>query len=98
MDKKEWETTIMPLSETKREEIEEALYGAHLAADQYLNKPRQMSEKLLQMSVFEALNLLESLKDELTDDPRLDNYKLHIFVPLQLHQLIEMRKEKQNAE
>ena len=88
----------MTISEAKREEIEEALYGAHLAADQYLNKPRAMSEKLLQMSVFEALTLLESLKEELEDDPRLDNYKLHIFVTLQLHQLIEMRKETKNAE
>jgi hypothetical protein len=88
----------MTVSEQKRDEIEEALYGAHLAADQYLNKPRPMSEKLLKMSVFEALHLLESLKDDLADDSRLENYKLHIFVPLQLHQLIEMRKETKNAE
>lgn len=85
------------LNEEQRETVEEALYGAHLAADQYLNKPRAMYEKLLKISVNEALSVLENLKKDLADDPKSDNYKLHLFVPLQMHQLIEMRKEEENA-
>lgn len=86
------------LTEEQRETIEEVLYGAHLAVDQYLNKPRPMYEKLLKISVNEALGVMETLKAELADDPKFDGYKLHLFVPLQLHHLLEMRKEKENAE
>lgn len=88
----------MKLSEDIRDEIEESLFAAHLSADQYLNRQRPSYEKMLKISVHEAITLLEKYKDELGDDPRLENYKLHLFVPLQIHQLIEMRKGQENVE
>ena len=82
----------------EREEIEEALFATHMAADQYLLRGKATHETMLRISVNEALSLLEKYKDKLKDDPMVENYKLHLFVPLQMRQLLEMRKEKENVE
>lgn len=86
------------VTEEDREVIEECLYAAHLAADQCLQKDRVMFEKLLDMSVSEALTFLQALKEDLQDDAKLESYKLHLFVPMQINELIKIRKEKKNAD
>lgn len=88
----------MTISNEEREEIEEALFATHMAADQYLLRGKATHETMLRISVNEALSLLKQYKDRLKDDPMVENYKLHLFVPLQMHQLLEMRKEKENVE
>lgn len=82
----------------EREEIEESLFSCHMAADQYLLRGKNTHEKMLKMSVDEALELLEKHKQELQKDPRLENYKLHLFVPMQIVKLLEMRKDQPNVE
>lgn len=85
------------LKQELREEIEDCLFSAHIAADQYLSKGKPSQEKMLKLSVDDALEVLISCKKELQNDDCFGNYKLHLFVPLQLIKLLEMRKEKQNA-
>jgi len=86
------------ITENDREAIEEAIFSAHMAADQVLNTDRVMYEKILDISVAEAMHILQTLKDNLQNDEKFESYKLHIFVPLQLQKLIEMRKEKKDVE
>lgn len=86
------------ITDEDREGIEEALYAAHMAADQVINTNRVMYEKILDISVSEAMHILKTFKEDLQEDEKFESYKLHLFVPLQLHKLIELRKEKENAE
>ena len=88
----------MTISDDDREGIEEAIFAAHMAADQVINTNRVMYEKILDISVSEALYILKSFKEELQDDEKFENYKLHLFVPLQLHKLIELRSEKKEKQ
>lgn len=81
-----------------REAIEEAVYSVHMAADQVLNTDRVMYEKILDISISEAMHLLQSMKEELQTDERFENYKLHLFVPIQIQKLIQLRKGKENVE
>ena len=92
------DTMANKIAEDDREAIEEAIFSAHMAADQVLNTDRVMYEKILDISVAEALHILYSFKEELQNDEKYESYKLHLLVPLQLQKLIEMRKEKKNVE
>ena len=43
------------------------------------------------MSVHEAIENLQSLKDEIKKDDMVGNYKLHLLVPVQLVELLRSR-------
>lgn len=78
----------------ERISLEESIMDAHLAADKYLTSGKEVHIKLLELSVADALEYIELLSDKLRNDPKTENYKLHMLVPLQLSMLIEERKEK----
>ncbi len=78
----------------ERMSLKEAIMDAHLAADKYLASGKEVHVKLLELSVADAMDYVELLSDKLRDDPKSENYKLHMLVPLQLSILIEERKEK----
>jgi len=86
------------ITDEDRESIEEAIFAVHMAADQVINTDRVMYEKILDISVSEAMHILKSFKEELQSDEKFESYKIHLFVPMQLQKLIEMRKEKENVE
>lgn len=83
----------MTLSKEQREEVEDAIFDAHFSAQKYLENERDLHEKLMEVSVSDALELISSLKEEISNDPKLETYKLHLFVPLQLKKLVARRKE-----
>lgn len=82
------------IEESERDSIEESLYDTHFAATKFLETGKDIHFKLLEVSVSEALDYFELLKRELEDDEFLDNYRLHLFVPLQLMKLMEMRDDR----
>jgi len=84
------------LSDDDRGAVEEAIIAAHVATDQVLKTDRVMYEKILNISVSEAMHILKSLREQLQDDEKFESYKLHILVPLQLQKLLEIRKAKKN--
>lgn len=78
----------------ERDVIEESIFDAHFAATKFIDSGKHVHYKLLELSVSEALENLEIFKEELREDEFTDNYRLHLFVPLQLIKLMEMRKNE----
>lgn len=81
------------LDKDDREQIEESIFDAHYAAQKYIESGKSVHQKMLEVSVQDALDLLELLSDKVKDDEMSDNYKLHLLIPLQLVKLLEMRND-----
>jgi len=81
----------MSLSKKDRETLEGSIYDAHFAAEKYLESGKDIHKKLLVMSVQEAIENLQILKDEIKKDEMVGNYKLHLFVPVQIVELLRVR-------
>jgi len=82
------------LSEDDRAIIEDAIYDAHQATDRYLESGRDLHEKLLEVTVEDALAALQMYSELLKDDPMADNYKLHMLIPTTLHEMLKEHDKK----
>ena len=82
----------MALNKEQREGLESSIYDAHFAANKFIESGKDIHKKLLEISVNEAIQTLEAVKDEIKDDDMVGNYKIHLLVPLQLYELIKTRK------
>lgn len=82
----------MGLNKQEREVLEGSIYDAHFAAAKYIESGKDIHKKLLEISVNEAIENLENLKEAVKEDQMVGNYKIHLFVPLQLLELIKMRE------
>jgi len=82
------------LSQTDREGIEDALFAVHAAADQVLKTDKAIYDKVLKMNVEGAMYVLQCYKEELQKDEKFESYKLHLFVPMQINKLLELRRER----
>lgn len=83
----------MALSEEQREQIEEAVLELHFAASKCIESGKDIHQKLLDVGVEEAIDLLESLKEELADDVKMYDYKMHFLMPFHIYELLKLRKE-----
>lgn len=81
----------MALNKKQRETLEASIFDAHFAAEKYLETDKDIHKKLLVMSVHEALENLQTLKEEIKKDDLVGNYKLHLLVPVQLVELLRSR-------
>ena len=79
----------------EREQLEELLFEAHFSAQKYLESGKGVHRKLLEVSVSDAMHMLSELSTKLQGDEYAENYKLHLFVPLHLCKLLEMRDEQE---
>ena len=86
----------MPLNEKQRTAIEDTIVDLHFTAGKYIETQKDVHKKLMEVNIQEAMELLEALKDELKDDERLYDYKMHFFLPLQIYNLIKIREENKN--
>ena len=82
----------------ERMNLEDAIMDAHMAADKLLSlkKDDQKADlkiKLLELTVSDALEYIQNLSSKLRDDPKTENYKLHMLVPLQLTLMLKEGKE-----
>tara|TARA_R110000772_G_scaffold148811_3_gene259427 strand:- start:7263 stop:7541 length:279 start_codon:yes stop_codon:yes gene_type:complete len=81
------------LTVDERMSLEDSIMDAHMAADKFLTSGREVHVRLLELSVSDALEYIQKYKNKLTDDPKSENYKLHMMIPLQLHLMIEDEKD-----
>lgn len=86
----------MELDKKEREELEGSIYDAHFAASKFIESGKDIHKKLLEISVNEAIENLEILKDKIKEDDMVGNYKIHLLVPLQLLKLINIRENNVN--
>lgn len=88
----------MALDKNEREVLEGSIYDAHFAAAKYIESGKDIHKKLLEISVKEAIENLELLKEEIKKDDMVGNYKIHLLVPLQLLELINIRGGNEREE
>jgi hypothetical protein len=77
------------MTEDDRIIIEDAIYDAHQATDRYLESGRDLHEKLLEITVDDALAALQMYADLLKDDPLAYNYKIHMLIPTTLREMLK---------
>jgi hypothetical protein len=82
------------LEEDDRTTLEEAILDAHLAAERYLSSGRDIHRKILEVTVEDAIAALSMYSELLKDDPKSENYKMHMLVPMQVLELIEDDKNE----
>jgi len=85
----------MPLTEKNRERMEDTIMDLHFTSQKYIETGKDTHKKLLEINVQEAIEILKELQDELQDDEKKYDYKLHLLLPLQIYELICIREEKE---
>lgn len=84
----------MQLSDDQRTEIETAIIDAQIACEKYLKKATAVQFKLLELGAMNAIEVLERYKEMLQQDPKRDNYKLHMIAPLQTYYMGQAYNKK----
>jgi|TARA_R110000744_G_scaffold27075_3_gene66271 hypothetical protein len=85
------------LTHEERLTLEESIMDAHLAADKWLSSQKEVHIKLLELSVADAMEYVELFADKIKGDPKAENYKLHMLVPLQLNMMISDKLKERKA-
>ena len=83
----------MPLTGEQREQIEECILDLHFTAQKYIDTEKDVHKKLLEVNVQEAIELLETLKENMKDDDKIYDYKMHMLMPFHIHELCKIRDE-----
>lgn len=86
----------MSLTDEHRVEIEECILDLHFTSQKYIDTGKDIHRKLLEINVQEAIELLESLADELKDDDKLYDYKMHMLMPFHIYELLQIRTDESN--
>lgn len=81
------------LTPEERINLEDAIMDAHMAADKLLGSGKEVHHKLLELTVADALEYVEKLSSKLRDDPKAENYKLHLLIPLQLNLMLREERD-----
>lgn len=77
------------LESDDRETLEEAILDAHMACEKYLASGREIHRKILEVTVEDAIAALSMYAEFLKDDPKSENYKMHMLVPMQTLELLD---------
>ena len=85
----------MPLTEKNRERMEDTIMDLHFTSQKYIETGKDTHKKLLEINVQEAIEILKELQDELQDDEKKYDYKLHLLLPFQIYELICIREEQE---
>lgn len=83
------------LTSEERILIEDSIMDAHMAADKLLSSGKEVHHKMLNLTVTDAIDYIQKYKDKLKEDPKVENYKLHMLVPLQLHLMLQEKKNEE---
>lgn len=83
------------LSTEERIVLEDSIMDAHMAADKLLTSGKEVHHKMLNLTVTDAIEYINKYKDKLVEDPKAENYKLHMLVPLQLHLMLQEEKNEE---
>lgn len=82
------------LTPEERMSLEDAIMDAHMAADKLLTSKKEVHHRLLDLTITDALEYIQKYKKKLVNDPKSENYKLHLLVPLQLHLMLDKNGDK----
>lgn len=88
----------MPLTDEQRTRIEDTIMDLHFTSQKFIESGKELHTKLLTMNVREAIDVLEELREDLMDDPKKYDYKMHMLLPFQIYELIRIRKEQKEEE
>lgn len=83
----------MPLTTEQRESVEEVVLDLHFTAQKYIDTGKDVHRKLLEVNVQEAMELLEAIKENMKDDEKMYDYKMHMLMPFHIYELIKLREE-----
>lgn len=86
----------MPLSETQREKMEDTIMDLHFTSEKYVNGGKDIHKKLLEVNIQEAVEILKDLQQDMVDDEKKYDYKMHMLLPFQIYELIKIREKKEN--
>lgn len=86
----------MALSDKNRDRIEDTIMDLHFTSTKYVETGKETHKKLLEINIQEAIEILKELQDEMEDDEKKYDYKMHLLLPFQIYELICIREEKQN--
>ena len=85
----------MTLSDKQREQVEDTIMDLHFTSQKYVETERDIHRKLLEVNIQEAIELLKELSDEIRDDPKRYDYKMHLLLPFQIYELMTMREKEE---
>lgn len=86
----------MPLNDDQREHLEDVIVDLHITSTKFVKSGKEIHKKMLEVNVIEAIEILHSIKNDIKDDLKVHDYKMHLLIPFQIYELIQMREEKQN--
>ena len=86
----------MPLTDKNRERMEDTIMDLHFTSQKYVETGKDTHKKLLEINVQEAIEILKELQDEMEDDEKKYDYKMHMLLPFQIYELIAIRENKEN--
>ena len=85
----------MTLSDKQREQVEDTIEDLHFTSTKYLETDRDIHRKLLEVNIQEAIQVLKDVSDEIRDDPKRFDYKMHLLLPFQIYELMQMREKEE---
>ena len=88
----------MPLTPEQRTRVEDTIMDLHFTSQKFIESQKEIHRKLLIVNVQEALEILHDVEENMQDDPKKYDYKMHMLLPLQLYELMIMREENKNAD
>ena len=85
----------MALSQEEKDIIEDVIDEVQFCTEKYLETEKDIHLKMFEVSINEALEYFEDVKESFKDDEDLImKYRLHMFAPVQLLKLIELKNEE----
>ena len=85
----------MPLTDKDRERVEDTIMDLHFTSSKFVESGKDTHKKLLEINVQEAIEILKDLQDQIQDDEKRYEYKMHMLLPFQIFELICIREEKE---
>ena len=86
----------MPLTDKDRERVEDTIMDLHFTSSKFVESGKDTHRKLLEINDQEAIEILKDLQEEIQDDEKRYEYKMHMLLPFQIYELICIREEKEN--
>ena len=86
----------MALNDDQREKIEDTIMDLHFTSQKFIESSKDIHRKLLEVNIQEAIELLKDVSDEMRDDPKRYDYKMHLLLPFQIYELIQIREKQED--
>lgn len=84
----------MALDPEQREKVEDVIMDLHYTSSKYVESGKDVHKKMLAVNISEALEILNLVKNDITDDEKVLDYKIHLLIPFQIYELLSIREEQ----